>query len=156
MSTEMQKLDPDKDLCGEQHPGQMAAWTRHAMDRPFDVRTSLPTEEPTHRMLILSIVDSDCIAGGDMIGKEFDLGDYIIHPVELRDEETGEVSEELRCILPQEGGPPIAFVSRGVIKSIQKVAWAVGRTPPFRPPIRVRLKQVAVRGGKRTFKLVPA
>lgn len=144
------------ELCGERHDRVIAAWLRHSGAEAFDCRTSLPVTEAWHRTAILSILDSDCVPGGSLIGQVFELGHYIVHPVELRDDESGEVTQAARIVLPQSDGPPIAFVSDGVIKSIAKIAWAIGREPPYDPPVKVRLKQLSSRGGRRYFKLVPA
>lgn len=133
----------------------VATWRTSDLIGNFLVATSLPHDEPGHKMWILEIIDSDCTPGADLIGMEFYLGEYIVHPVELSDKVTGEVVVCRRSIFPQPDGPAISFVSEGVIRSLEKIAWALGRQPPWDPPVRVKLRQVSTGRGRRTFKLIP-
>lgn len=134
--------------------GLMARWKRTKDANGFVCESSMPMVTPQDRGRILDILDGECLAGGDLIGANFWLGDYIAHPVQLTDPETAEVIDAIRIVLPQPDAPPIAFVSIGILKSIARLSWKEGRTPPFDPPLRVKLRQVSARGGRRTFKLV--
>ena len=141
-----EKITVESDLCGEDDGKETAAWLRHNLTRGFDVETTLPTVEAWHRSTILSIIDSDCVLGRSAVGSEIEIGHLIMHEVEVRDNETGELRPEIRTVLPQSAGPPISFCSRSIIKAIQRIRYAVGHPPPYDPPIKVRLKQR--QGGK--------
>lgn len=139
----------------EQHTGAIAHWNTGKLVDNFLVTTTLPCTEPSHRLWILEIIESECRAGSELIGQEFYVGEYVVHGVELLAEESGELVLARRAVFPQPDGPAISFVSEGVIKSLQKISWAIGREPPWDPPVKVKLKQVATGRGRRTFKLIP-
>jgi hypothetical protein len=146
------KLSP---LCGADHGDRHVAWLRHTADRPFDVKTSLPTLEPWHRTTILSIVDSDCIPARSMIGEVIEVGHYICHPAEARNKETGELEQTVRTVLPQSSGPPIDFSAKSIITAIAKLAWATGRQLPFDPPLKCKLRLSGTSSGRQVYKLTP-
>lgn len=137
------------------HETGTAVWRTSDLMDTFLVATSLPHDEQSHRMAILSIIDSECHAGSDLIGSEMYVGEYIVHPVALTDDETGEQVIARRLVLPQPDDIPVAFVSEGCIKSLERISWAVGRQPPWDPPVKVRLIQKKTSRGRRTFLLVP-
>lgn len=131
-----------------------AVWSTEDIAKDFQVSTSLPSDALEHRLAILDIVDADGRAGEDMIGETISISEYVIHPCKVRSRTTGELLDALRTVFPQDDGRPVQFVSAGVIKEIQKLSWAVGKLPPWYPPIRVKIKQVGTRAGGRTYKLV--
>ena len=139
----------------EQHGNVVARWDPAVLAGNFIVRSTFACVNPTERQYLLSVIEGDCVPGESMIGKEMWLSHYICHPIELTDPETGEVVDAIRTILPQEGGPPVAFVSAGILKSIGRIEWAQQRPGPWDPPIRVLLKQRSTGKGRRTYSLIP-
>jgi hypothetical protein len=135
--------------------GLIAVWSPFDDITDFAVQTSLPMVSVEDKQTILSLIEGDCLKGSDLIGSEFLLSDYVAHPVDLTNEETGEVVSAARILLLDESHPPISFVSLGILKSLGRLVWMLGREPPFVPPVKVALKQVSARGARRTFKLVP-
>lgn len=121
----------------------------------FPVMSTLDQSSEANRLKLLSIIEGPAQKGADHLGGVIALSDYIIHQVDLTDEETGEMFPAARTLLLQPEGPPIEFVSVGVLKSLQRIATMMKRLPPYDPPIAVRVTQVSTRGGRRTFKLVP-
>lgn len=133
--------------------GLIAVWNPFEDAGDFAIQTSLPSETKEQRAAAIALKNAESIKGGDLINTDFSLSHYIAHPVNLEDPETGEVVPAVRMVFPQPDGPPIAFVSIGVIKSLGELTFVVGREPPWIPPIVVRLKQVSAKGGRRVFKL---
>lgn len=88
------------------------------------------------------------------IGKSFDVEHVIAHRVELVDEETGEVIEADRVILVAPDGAMVAGVSVGLKRGVQLLMSFFG-LPPWKPALRVELRQVNTRKGRRTYTLVP-
>jgi len=121
----------------------------------FAVQSSLPTLTVEDRAKVLSMIEGDVTKGSDVINSKFSIRDYIAHPVEIVDPETSEVTDAVRILLITGDGIVIAFVSLGILKSMQRLVWQLGRQPPFDPPVWVTLKQQSTRGARRTFKLVP-
>jgi hypothetical protein len=139
----------------EVHGKGVAAWHPNDVQQAFVVHTTLPQDTPEQRFAVLSMIEGETLSGETCIGCEFELSHYIVHPVTFFNEETGEVVEARRTLLLQEGQPPIAFVSDGILRSIGRIAYASGQLPPFKPPIKVKLKQVSGKGPRRTYKLIP-
>lgn len=138
-----------------QPDGLIAKWDAFNDATDFAVHSSLPTFNPQERAAVLRLIEGDSLRGGDLIGSEFLFSHYIAHPVLLVSDDTGEVVDAIRLLFPQHDTPPIAFVSTGILKSVGRIAWQVGKPPPYDPPIKVKIKQVNARGAKRTYKLIP-
>ena len=136
----------------EVHDDLECRWTTADLKEMFLVHTSLPTTDETCRAMILSLLDAEAIKGGELIGEEFKISDYIVHAFPVVTPEGEEVNVR-RIVFPQDEGKPIAFVSEGVIKSIQRIAWAVGSAPPWDPPVKVVLRQRNTGQGRRYYLL---
>lgn len=121
----------------------------------FWLSTSLPATHANHKLMLLSIWESECDAAEGWIGREFLYSDYLIGPATTTDDETGEVVFFLRMLVIGPDHPPIAFGAKSAIDAIQKLAYAVGRNPPWDPPLRVRLRQARAKGPNRVYKFIP-
>jgi hypothetical protein len=133
---------------------KLAAWVPEDLRAEFLVETTLPQETPEDRFRVLELLEGECFAGEDAIGSVIEVGDYIIHPVKMLDEPTGEYKDGLRTVLIQSEGPPIAFVAQSILAGISRLVYATKQVPPFRPPLRCMLKQQS-RGKNRFYKLIP-
>lgn len=139
----------------EEYGGVKALWVPLDSKNGFCVETTLPTDDPIQRAAVLAVVEGQDVKGESLIGAKLFIGHYVIHPIELVNEETGESVQAARTLLLQPEGPPVSFVSTGVLKSIARISWATGRMPPFDPPVPVKLVQQSTGRGRRTYKLVP-
>lgn len=139
----------------ETHGNVTASWLPQSVKNGFVVESTLPMVTSEDRGLVLELLETEALKGESLIGSVIYLGHYVIHPVDLTDNNTGEIVHCARTILPQPEGPPVAFVSTGVLESISRIAWKEKRNPPFEPPLRVKLKSVPCGGGHRTYKLIP-
>lgn len=135
----------------EDQGGSIVQWRTSDFIEHFPVHTTLPSETKEQRAWILSIVECDARVGADMIGQEMYIGDFVIHPVEKHDPETGESTILRRLVLIQPDGPPISFASDGVLRSINRLVYVEGTPPPWEPPIKVVLKQRNISNGRRMF-----
>jgi len=135
--------------------GLPVVWDPFKNSAEFAVQTTYPVSTPEERSVVLDILEGEYVEANDVIGDVFEFSHYITHPVKLLDQDTGEMVDAIRTLLPQSNGPPIKFVSIGVLESINRIAWQQGKLPPYYPPILVKLKQQKVRNKGRTFKLVP-
>lgn len=138
-------------LKSENHAGTIVQWRTSDLMQHFPVYTTLPQDTPQLRAWILSLIECECTAGADMIGCDMYIGDFVVHPVEKHDPETGEVTILRRLVLVQPDGPPISFASDGVLKSINRLVYVMGREPPWEPPVKVRLRQRNIGNGRRMF-----
>lgn len=155
MNMERTMDDSQLPVKTEPHLQTVAKWLPQELADHFAVETTLPQVTDQDRRTILNIIEGDALKGESLIGSELYLGDYIIHPITLEDTETGEMVDAARTLLVQPSGPPVAFASVGVLKSIARIAWSVQHPPPFDPPIKVRLVQKPAGKGKRVYKLIP-
>lgn len=121
----------------------------------FQIWTSLVQQTEEHRLKLLSIIEGEAQKGGDMLGGVIGYGDFVSHTVEIVDRETGEVTPARRTLILAPDQPPVEFVSTGVLQSLRRIAAILRRTPPYDPPIQVKVTQQRTSGGGRTFKLVP-
>lgn len=138
-------------LKQENHAGSVVQWRTSDLVQNFPVYTTLPQETKEQRAWVLSIIECECRSGADMIGQELYLGDFVIHPVEKHDPETGEVTILRRSVFIQPDGPPISFASDGVLKSINRLVYVERSEPPWEPPIKVKLRQRNIGNGRRLF-----
>lgn len=82
----------------------------------------------------------------DMLGKTIELVDVVAHPVQLIDEETGEMVDTIRTVLIDKNGVAYTAVSGGVTNSLQKLFMIFGM-PTWDEPVKVEVKQVKTRNG---------
>jgi hypothetical protein len=137
------------------YTGKTLVWDNPDTGLSFSVHTTLPVDTENDRRRVIDLLEGECLEGGSMIGSTMEVSDYIIHEVTKTDEETGEVVTFPRSIFIQPDGTAVSFGSDGVLKSLARLCWMRGTTPPFNPPIKVKITQRALKGGRRTFKLLP-
>lgn len=86
----------------------------------------------------------------ECIGEVIECVNVVAHPVELVDEETGELKEVLRTILIAKDGTTYGAVSQGVASSLSKIFSIVG-VPEGKAweknPVFMKFKQVKTRKG---------
>lgn len=93
----------------------------------------------------------NALNGGDkkvseMLGKTIELVDVAAHPVQLADEETGEIIETLRTVLIDKHGNAYSAVSAGITNSLQKLFMIFG-SPHWDNPVKVEVRQIQTRNG---------
>lgn len=125
--------------CQETDDGEMAIWNPFEERGQFAIHTSLPSRTKEERTALMALKNADFVESSKLINTEFEISDYIAHPVAITDKKTGEVKPCVRIVFPQKSGPPLAFVSVYILESIKELAYVTGRYPPWEPPIRVRL-----------------
>ena len=89
----------------------------------------------------------------DFINKELKITDVVVHPVEIVDEKTGEVSNMLRTILIDTEGKGYAAVSYGVLSSLQRMFAIVGKPSWKDEPLTIVPKKETTRNGNKVTTL---
>ena len=89
----------------------------------------------------------------DFINKELKIRDVVVHPVEIVDEKTGEVSNMLRTILIDTQGKGYAAVSYGVLSSLQRMFYIVGKPSWKDEPLTILVKKETTRNGNKVTTL---
>ena len=86
----------------------------------------------------------------DCIGDTVEIVDVIAHPVQLLDEQTGEVVNALRSILIDKDGVSYVGVSQGVTSALAKIFSIIGSPEGGawkEEPVKMKFKQVKTRNG---------
>ena len=83
----------------------------------------------------------------DHIGEVIEVVDVVAHPVQLADEESGEIIEALRTVLVAKDGKTYTAVSQGITNSLQRVFSIVGMPSWKDEPVKMKIKQVKTRNG---------
>lgn len=73
--------------------------------------------------------------------------DVAAYPVQLVDEETGEIFTALRTVLIDDKGKAYSAVSQGILNSLQRIFAIIGMPSWKDDPIKVKVKQVQTRNG---------
>lgn len=135
--------------------GSTLVWEDPTSGQSFSVHTTLPVATEDDRRKVIELLEGETIEGGSMLGSQMEVSHYIIHEVSRVNEESGEVETWPRSLFIQPDGTAVSFGAEGVLKSLARLAWMRGTPPPFDPPIKVRIAQRALKGGRRTIKLLP-
>lgn len=112
--------------------------------------TNLPTATRAQRALITRCLAEPSLEQGDVLNVPFLLAGVLAHRVSFVNEETGEVSEGIRCVLCRNDGATVAFVSQGVYKGLCLLMLLEGRGP-WPEPLPILIRQVSVGQKKRTY-----
>lgn len=86
----------------------------------------------------------------DHIGETLAVVDVIAHPVEITDENTGEIITALRTVLITKEGKSYVAVSMGITSALSKIFSIVGMPDGgawHDEPVKMKIKQVKTRNG---------
>lgn len=121
---------------------------------PLDpVRGTLPVGQREMLAYISQMSQGETLDSDDMVGKEFPVKEWLIHPVELTDDHTGEVYTTSRLVLSDGQGHNLASCSSGVINSWSIVTNLIGNGP-YDPPVVISLREGKSRKGLKFRTLV--
>ena len=141
---------------GEDHDGNLLIrWPHEYLRQHGGLVHSYGESTPALNLWVLSVWESECVKGADMIGKTFAIEHAICGPATFINEESGEEADGIRTLFLGPNHPPIAFSAKAAWDAIGKLTKAIGHGPPWDPPVMVLLKQVAARGARRTYRFIP-
>lgn len=84
------------------------------------------------------------------IGETLEIVNVVAHPVEIADENTGEIVNCLRCVLIDKNGKSYVAVSQGIASALSKIFSIVGSPDNGaweKEPVKMKIKQVKTRNG---------
>ena len=87
----------------------------------------------------------------DHLGKKIDLEHIIVQPVELADENTGEVTKQPRVILIDADGTAYYGISGGLFRAVGDVIGMLGEPDTWPEPLPVTVKEQQGRGANRFY-----
>lgn len=83
----------------------------------------------------------------DCIGETIHLKDIVAHPIQIVDDETGEVLKTMRMVLVDKNGVGYEAVSTGLVNAVQRILQIFGQPETWEKPIPVKAVQKGTRNG---------
>ena len=83
----------------------------------------------------------------DHINEVLDIVDVVAFPVQLTDEDTGEIVECLKTVLIDKAGKSYTATSQGIANSLSRIFSIVGMPSWKDEPVKMKIKQVQTRNG---------
>ncbi len=87
---------------------------------------------------------SDTVSLRDYVNQPLEIVDVMAHPVDLVDEESGELTTAIRTILISKDGEAYAAVSEGIRSSIARLVQICGQAP-WSPALKVTAVEKSTR-----------
>ena len=83
----------------------------------------------------------------DCIGETIALANIVAHPIQLVDENSGELIETMRMVLVDDQGPSYEAVSTGIVNAVARILQIFGQPDTWTAPIKVKPVQKGTRNG---------
>lgn len=102
------------------------------------------------KIAIFNAINSADESLADHIGEVIEVVDVIAHPVELVNEETGEIIQALRTVLITKEGKSYTAVSQGITSALGRIFSIIGSPDAGAwkdEPVKMKIKQVKTRNG---------
>ncbi len=154
MSNEVSKIDL---------PGGVI--TAEPLPQPTSLRSILGLDGGRHKffsninrsersgaVLLMRCSEEPTFRAEDVLSRDLLVTHYLVHTVDLENVETGEITTCPRTVLVLEDGGTVAFVSDGVLDSLQFLLGIVG-LGPWNPPLTLQVKQARTRRGWKVTRL---
>lgn len=87
----------------------------------------------------------------ESLGKKINLENIIVQPIEVADENTGEISKQPRVILIDADGTAYYGISGGLFRSVGDVIGMLGEPETWPAPLPVVVKEMQGRGANRFY-----
>lgn len=114
--------------------------------------TTIDTSTPEGKALAFKCMSAADTPNEQLRSNVFEVQNIFIHEVNLEDENTGEKMKMPRTVLVNPKGETTAFVSQGVLTSLENLAMLFGM-PPWKPALKVRVKETRTRKNFRVYNL---
>ena len=83
----------------------------------------------------------------DCIGETISLANIVAHPIQLVDENSGELIETMRMVLVDDKGTSYEAVSTGIVNAVARILQIFGQPDTWTAPIKVKPVQKGTRNG---------
>lgn len=93
----------------------------------------------------------------DHVGETVRVKDVIMQNVEIADEDTGEVTPGVRCVIVAENGDAYSATSKGIVNALHQVFSIMGEPQTWKKPIPMKVVEKSSRTNSmyRFLSLVP-
>jgi hypothetical protein len=112
--------------------------------------TSLDLNDAMHRKILFNALQQSTLELGDHGVIIMDVNHYVVHPVEITDPDTGEVSDALRAVFIRPDGATFATTSEVIVGRLADMLSLFDGTH-FDGVVRVRIEERKARRSKRTY-----
>lgn len=82
---------------------------------------------------------TDSVPVADYIGETINVANFVIHPVEMADEETGEVRPVARTIIIDENGKAYHAISAMIVRRVHDLIGVLGEPSSWPNPLSMRV-----------------
>lgn len=108
------------------------------------------------KALLYNAVNSTDEALRDQVGKVLNLKNFVVHKIEVTNEQTGEVTHPYRCVLIDENNVTYGATSQGIAQALQKLIAIMGMPENWEKPIPIKISKARGRKGYEflTFSIV--
>lgn len=129
---------------------------------PLEVMSVEALANPGESMMYCSLKDDGSMASkarifnsvnspdkkiSDCIGETINLKDIVAHPIQLVDEQTGELIKAMRMVLVDDKGVAYEAVSSGLVNAVARILQIFGQPDTWSEPIKVKPVQKGTRNG---------
>lgn len=126
---------------------------RFRLGDDLKVDGSLPDDPRKQLAMISQMTQGESEAGDAIVGARLCVTNWLVHPIELVDEHSGEVVTHIRLILSDAENKRISTLSPSVLGAWQLVIVALGKGP-FEPGINIEIREGKSRRGMKFRTLV--
>jgi hypothetical protein len=114
--------------------------------------SSIKGDDFSARLAIAAAITSS-IPVDESLGKTINLKNYVVQPVELINEDTGEVNTAPRVILIDDNGTAYHATSTGLLSSLRNMNAVLGEPNVWPQPVPVKVVEQKGRNGFKFFTL---
>ncbi|MBO7308550.1 MAG: hypothetical protein J6V38_02845 [Kiritimatiellae bacterium] len=113
---------------------------------------SFRAETVEEKAALYNAMNAPDVQIADHIGQTINMRDIIIEAVDMVNEESGELRTVPRCTIIDVEGNSYASTSAGIYNALRKIAGIFGKSH-FEAGLPVRVQQLSLKGGRRTYTL---
>lgn len=114
---------------------------------------TLPNDPRERLAYISGLTGDEAVKGDDLPGQVFEAVSYLVHPVEMVDEHSGEVITHNRLVIRAADGLPYSTLSPHALQSWGMVVATLGHGP-YDPPVPCEFREGKSRRGMKFRTLV--
>jgi hypothetical protein len=118
-----------------------------------NVFASMPSESFEEKVSMLDYLTNSKPIDPDALGKPLELVHYIVQPVEMTDEQTGELRNVPRVILIDANGESFHAISGGIFSALKNISGIAGMPATWEKPVTVTPTREKTRNGFNVFTL---
>jgi len=139
----------NKDVDGDVKTQELTLWSDKSQSNVF---TFIDLSSMRGKALAAKGFSAADVTKKQMEQEVFMLENFLVHDAVMTDEKTGTKNVATRAVLYNRDGLTAAFVSVGILGTLQRFVSLFG-VPPWKPAIPVKLRESTTRMGYRVYSL---